>query len=92
MLNAKPREFQGARGGTRVVAAHEFEYGRQHFSQCMRGDIGKARDPRLSVADERTRAIHLARCPCRKRQPGHGSDASVLSEAKCQIVVATRLE
>ena len=56
------------------------------------GNMGQARDPRLSVADEGNRAPDAAQRPQREREAEHRRNTRVLSEAKRQIVVAAWLK
>jgi len=51
------------RRGARLDAAHQFEQGRVHPSNCERADMGELLDPRLHAVDERDRAIDFAERP-----------------------------
>ena len=71
MLARKSGEFDADLRGARHVAAHDREQGRAHSSNCARADMGEARDPRLSVADEGNRAPDVAQWPQREREMKH---------------------
>src|SRR6478752_6166321 len=92
MLTRQSRGFCRVRRGARAVAAHEFKHSQEMFPEDARVDMGEARDPRLSVADQGNRALDVAHRPQREREVEHRSDAGILSEAKGEIVVTPGLE
>ncbi len=60
-------EFEGVRRDARLIAAHQFEYGRVYSSNRERADMGEVRDPHLHAINERDRAIDFAERPRRNR-------------------------
>ena len=68
MLVRELCEFMALRRGAREVASHQFEHGRVHRPIRARANMGEARAPRFSLADQGNRPPDIAQRPQRERE------------------------